>query len=74
MNIKGVQLHFLGLYQSKCREKYIDYIMGIKGSGSGGGWVKSGGFKAVINGKTVYSTSTDSRINCTMERLLHLER
>ena len=34
----------------------------LKGSGSGGGWVKSGGFKAVINGTTVYSTSTDSRI------------
>lgn len=25
----------------------------LKGSGSGGGWVKSGGFKAVINGTTV---------------------
>ncbi|MCI6060837.1 MAG: DUF859 family phage minor structural protein [Dorea sp.] len=34
----------------------------IKGSGSGGGWVMSGGFKAVINGTTVYSTSTDTRI------------
>lgn len=32
----------------------------LKGSGSG--WVMSGGFKAVINGTTVYSTSTDSRI------------
>lgn len=35
----------------------------LKGSGSASGWVKSGGFKAVINGVTVYSTSTDSRIN-----------
>lgn len=34
----------------------------LKGSGSGTGWVMSGGFKAVINGTTVYSTSTDSRI------------
>ncbi len=34
----------------------------IKGSGSGGGWVMTGGFKAVINGITVYSTSTDTRI------------
>ncbi len=34
----------------------------IKGSGSGSSWVKAGGFKAVINGKTVYSTSTDTRI------------
>lgn len=34
----------------------------LKGSGSGSGWVMSGGFKAVINGTTVYSTSTDNRI------------
>jgi len=34
----------------------------LKGSGSGTSWVMSGGFKAVINGKTVYSSSTDSRI------------
>lgn len=34
----------------------------IKGSGSASGWVMTGGFKAVINGTTVYSTSTDSRI------------
>lgn len=34
----------------------------IKGSGSGSGWVMTGGFKAVINGTTVYSTSTDTRI------------
>lgn len=34
----------------------------LKGSGSGSGWVLSGGFKAVINGTTVYSTSTDNRI------------
>ena len=34
----------------------------LKGSGSASGWVMSGGFKAVINGTTVYSTSTDSRI------------
>lgn len=34
----------------------------LKGSGSASGYVKSGGFKAVINGTTVYSTSTDSRI------------
>lgn len=34
----------------------------LKGSGSGSGWVMSGGFKAVINGTTVYSTSTDTRI------------
>ncbi|EJA5902351.1 TPA: pilus assembly protein [Clostridioides difficile] len=34
----------------------------LKGSGFGGGWVMSGGFKAAINGTTVYSTSTDSRI------------
>lgn len=34
----------------------------ITGSGSASGYVKSGGFKAVINGTTVYSTSTDSRI------------
>ena len=26
----------------------------LKGSGSGSGWVLSGGFKAVINGTTVY--------------------
>lgn len=30
----------------------------LKGSGSGGGWVMSGAFKAVINGTTVYSSST----------------
>ncbi|MCR1887861.1 DUF859 family phage minor structural protein [Longibaculum muris] len=35
----------------------------LKGSGSASGWVKAGGFKAVINGTTVYSTSTDSRIS-----------
>lgn len=34
----------------------------LKGSGSASGWVMSGGFKAVINGTTVYSSSTDSRI------------
>lgn len=34
----------------------------LKGSGSASGWVMSGGFKAVINGTTVYSTSTDNRI------------
>lgn len=34
----------------------------IKGSGSGSGWVMTGGFKAVINGTTVYSTPTDTRI------------
>lgn len=34
----------------------------IKGSGSASGWVMTGGFKAVINGTTVYSTSTDTRI------------
>ena len=34
----------------------------ITGSGSASGYVKSGGFKAVINGTTVYSTSTDTRI------------
>lgn len=34
----------------------------LKGSGSASGWVMSGGFKAVINGTTLYSTSTDSRI------------
>lgn len=34
----------------------------LKGSGSATGWVKAGGFKAVINGVTVYSTSTDNRI------------
>ena len=34
----------------------------LKGSGSGSGWVMSGGFKAVINGTTVYSTSTDNHI------------
>ena len=37
----------------------------LKGSGSGSGWVMSGGFKAVINGTTVYSTSTDNRIQGT---------
>ena len=35
----------------------------LKGSGSASGWVKAGGFKAVINGTTVYSTSTDTRIS-----------
>lgn len=34
----------------------------LKGSGSASGWVMSGGFKAVINGTTVYSSSTDNRI------------
>lgn len=34
----------------------------LKGSGSASGYVMSGGFKAVINGTTVYSTSTDTRI------------
>lgn len=34
----------------------------LQGSGSASGYVKSGGFKAVINGTTVYSTSTDNRI------------
>lgn len=34
----------------------------LKGSGSASGWIMSGGFKAVINGTTLYSTSTDSRI------------
>lgn len=34
----------------------------ITGSGSASGYVMSGGFKAVINGTTVYSTSTDTRI------------
>ncbi|WP_165622578.1 DUF859 family phage minor structural protein [Streptococcus equi] len=34
----------------------------ITGSGSASGWVMTGGFKAVINGTTVYSTSTDTRI------------
>lgn len=34
----------------------------LKGSGSASGWIMAGGFKAVINGTTLYSTSTDSRI------------
>ncbi|MFR2774382.1 MAG: DUF859 family phage minor structural protein [Anaerostipes sp.] len=34
----------------------------LKGSGSGSGWVMAGGFNATINGTTVYSTSTDTRI------------
>lgn len=34
----------------------------LKGSGSASGYVMSGGFKAIINGTTVYSTSTDTRI------------
>ena len=35
----------------------------LKGSGgSSTSWVMAGGFKAVINGTTVYSTSTDNRI------------
>lgn len=34
----------------------------LKGSGSATGWVKAGGFKAVINGVMVYSSSTDNRI------------
>lgn len=34
----------------------------LKGSGSSTGWVYCGGFKAVINGSTVYSTSTNTRI------------
>lgn len=34
----------------------------LSGSGSASGYVKSGGFKAVINGVTVYSVSTDNRI------------
>ncbi len=35
----------------------------ITGSGSASGYVISGGFKATINGTTVYSTSTSTRIN-----------
>lgn len=34
----------------------------ITGAGSASGWVMTGGFKTVINGTTVYSTSTDTRI------------
>lgn len=34
----------------------------ITGAGSASGWVMTGGFKAVINVTTVYSTSTDTRI------------
>lgn len=34
----------------------------ITGAGSASGWVMTGGFKAIINGATVYSTSTDTRI------------
>ncbi|MFR3608212.1 MAG: DUF859 family phage minor structural protein [Lachnospira eligens] len=34
----------------------------ITGAGSASGWVMTGGFKAVINGTTVYSTSIDTRI------------
>lgn len=35
----------------------------LKGSGgTSTSWVMAGGFKAVINGTTVYSTSTDNRI------------
>ena len=34
----------------------------ITGAGSASGWVMTGCFKAVINGTTVYSTSTDTRI------------
>lgn len=34
----------------------------LKGSGSASGYVKSGAFKAVINGVTVYSVSEDNRI------------
>lgn len=34
----------------------------ITGAGSASGWVMTSGFKAVINGTTVYSTSTDTRI------------
>lgn len=34
----------------------------ITGAGSASGWVMTGGFKAIINGTTVYSTSTDTRI------------
>lgn len=34
----------------------------ITGAGSASGWVMTGGFKAIINGTAVYSTSTDTRI------------
>lgn len=35
----------------------------LKGSGSGSGWVKCGGFKVIINNSTVYDKSTDYRVN-----------
>lgn len=43
-------------------DNYSNISWKLKGSGSASGWVMAGGFKAVINGTTVYSTSTDSRI------------
>lgn len=42
----------------------------LKGSGSGTSWVMTGGFKAVINGTTVYSTSTDSRIQLKKDQVV----
>lgn len=43
-------------------DNYSNISWKLKGDGSASGWVMAGGFKAVINGTTVYSTSTDSRI------------
>lgn len=37
---------------------YSNISWKLKGSGSGSGWVYAGNFKAVINGSTVYSSST----------------
>lgn len=39
-------------------DNYSNISWKLKGSGSGSGWVSAGNFKAVINGTTVYSSST----------------
>lgn len=39
-------------------DNYSNISWKLKGSGSGSGWVNAGNFKAVINGTTVYSSST----------------
>lgn len=40
----------------------ISWTLKGSGSASGGNWVMAGGFKVVINGTTLYSTSTSTRI------------
>lgn len=43
-------------------DNYSNISWELKGSGSDTGYVMAGGFKAVINGTTVYSSSSDTRI------------